>query len=277
MIPFTKMQGNGNDFIVIDNRSGRFSEKELSRTAISFCRRRRSLGADGILAVEKASDADYAMRLFNADGSEGEMCGNGARCIARYAYEKKIAGREQEISTRAGIMKAEVDSPFVDLDMGRISLSQGWFNRTVSVLEETFTASFLQVGVPHAVLFPLEDLSSERMFLVGRELRHDLSLFPEGANVNFVVPEDDGRIRSVTYERGVEDLTDSCGTGSTASAICHLLRDSFRREEKTVLDVINPGGINAVTLTFDSGGNWVHASLRGRTVIVAEGFLTGEL
>ncbi|NLK20473.1 MAG: diaminopimelate epimerase [Synergistaceae bacterium] len=277
MIPFTKMQGNGNDFIVLDNRSGRFSGEDLARAAGLYCRRRQSLGADGILVVEASREADYVMRLFNADGSEGEMCGNGARCIAKYAFEKGIAGRRQKFSTLAGIITAEVDPPFVNLDMGTVRLDEGWFGRTVEAAGEVFEASFIWVGVPHAVLFPRAELPRERKILIGRELRHNLSLFPEGANVNFVMPDEDGRIRSVTYERGVEDLTDSCGTGSTASAICHVLKGSVSKEVPVVVDVINPGGINAVTLVFDGEGKSAAASLRGRTVIVAEGFLTEEL
>jgi len=276
VIPFTKMQGNGNDFIVLDNMSGQYPAEFLSRAAVSYCRRRQSLGADGVLVAEISPDADFTMRLFNADGSEGEMCGNGARCIARYAFEKNIAGRTQRFSTLAGIMEATVDSPFVDLRMGTVSLEGGWFNRSLTVAGETFQASFLRVGVPHAVLFCETELSRERMVQVGRTLRHDKSLFPDGANVNFVFGGDEGSIRSVTYERGVEDLTDSCGTGSTASAVCRILRNARPPLSVTVLDVINPGGVNTVTLSFGPGGMTVEASLKGRTVIVAEGFLTEE-
>ena len=150
-------------------------------------------------------------------------------------------------------------------------------SRTVEAAGEAFEASFIWVGVPHAVLFPRDELPLERKVLIGRELRHNLSLFPEGANINFVMPDEDGRIRSVTYERGVEDLTDSCGTGSTASAICHVLKGSVSKDVPVVVDVINPGGINSVTLVFDGEGKSAAASLRGRTVIVAEGFLTEEL
>lgn len=276
MIPFTKMNGNGNDFIVIDNRSGRFSGEELSAAALFFCRRRQSVGADGILVVETSRDEDYTMRLFNADGSEGEMCGNGARCIARYAYEKKIAGKRQNFSTIAGVMKAEVDSPFVNLHMGPVSLDSGWFNCAVEALGESFPASFLWVGVPHAVLFPGEELTRDRKVLLGRDLRRNLALFPEGANVSFVTPGEGGAVRSVTYERGVEDLTDSCGTGSAASAICYLLREPRSGDSRAIVDVINPGGVNTVTLTFRPDGKTVDVSLKGRTVISAEGFLIKE-
>lgn len=272
MIFFTKMHGNGNDFILLDNRTGRFSASELSALAQRASRRRSSLGADGILVVENAPDADFAMRLFNADGSEGEMCGNGARCIARYAFEKGIAGANQSFSTLAGIMKAVVEPPFVDLAMGEVSLTEGWFNRSLLVDGRTFSASFLWVGVPHALLFPSEELSRDDMVKIGRKLRSDLHLFADGANVSFVTEGPEGSIYSVTYERGVEDLTDSCGTGSTASAAAWLLRGEAPSSPVS-LDVINPGGVNRVSLDFAADGASLQASLRGRTVIVAEGTL----
>lgn len=275
VIPFVKMQGNGNDFIVLDNRDGVFSSRALSEAATRFCRRRKSLGADGILVVEKSVQADFTMRLFNADGSEGEMCGNGARCISRYAFEKGIAGREQSFSTLAGIMRAVVDPPFVDLSMGISSLFEGWYNRSVEAGDRIFQCSFLWVGVPHAVLFPEEQLSGEEMVNIGRALRNNTELFPDGANVNFVTPKDEGSIYSVTYERGVEDLTESCGTGSAASAVCWILRGGPVRK-MAVVDVFNPGGINTVTLSFSENGRDVSASLKGRAVMVAEGFLLEE-
>jgi diaminopimelate epimerase len=277
MIPFVKMQGNGNDFIVLDNRDGRFSSGDLVSLARRSCPRRSSLGADGLLVVEKAENADFTMRLFNADGSEGEMCGNGARCVARYAFEKKIAGKTQSFSTLAGTMRAAVHPPFVELDMGRIPLTEGWFNRPLTVGERTFKSSYLLVGVPHVVFFlDEEELSREEMIVVGREVRHTYALFPYGANVNFVLPRDDAHIASVTYERGVEDLTDSCGTGSTASAIAWTLRYNSRPDSAAV-EVANPGGINFVFLHFGAEGDYVEASLKGKTVIVAEGHLVEEI
>ena len=273
MIPFVKMQGNGNDFIVVDNRDSGFSTDTLSAMARMYCPRRSSLGADGILVVEESQETDFTMRLFNADGSEGEMCGNGARCIARYAFEKKIAGNEQSFSTLAGVMKAVVTPPFVDLDMGTVSLAAAWYNRPLSVGAKTFETSFLVVGVPHLVLFLEKDaLTREETIETGRELCHTYALFPNGTNVNFVVPNDDTHIASVTYERGVEDLTDSCGTGSTASAIAWVLRNAAV-PSGAVVEVKNPGGINFVTLRFEPSGESVAVSLKGRALMVAEGGL----
>jgi len=273
MIPFVKMQGNGNDFIVLDNRDSRFSTDALSAMARTYCPRRSSLGADGILVVERSREADFTMRLFNADGSEGEMCGNGARCIARFAFEKKIAGREQSFSTLAGIMRAVVTPPFVDLDMGTVSLSSAWFNRPLSAGAKTFDASFLVVGVPHLVLFVEEGaLTREETRETGRAFCHTTALFPNGTNVNFVVPNDDTHITSVTYERGVEDLTDSCGTGSTASAIAWVLQNADA-SSGAVVEVQNPGGVNLVTLAFDRTSEFVAASLKGRALMVAEGYM----
>lgn len=269
------MQGNGNDFIVLDNREGFYTSPTLSEWAKRFCQRRQSLGADGILVVERSCNADFTMRLFNADGSEGEMCGNGARCIARYTFEKKIAGAAQSFSTIAGIMKAAVSPPFVDLDMGTVSLENGWFNRSLTVEGRIFPSSFLWVGVPHAVLFCEEELSRNEMIRIGHAVRNNRELFLQGVNVNFARPCGEGRIFSVTYERGVEDLTDSCGTGSTASAIALVLSGDFSPSTATV-EAINPGGVNTVTLSFAPDGKKVQASLIGRTVIVAEGGLVEE-
>ncbi len=274
VIPFVKMHGNGNDFIVIDDREGRFATDELGEMARRYCQRRSSLGADGILLVEKDSSVDYRMRLFNADGSEGEMCGNGARCIARYAFEKGIAGVEQTFSTLAGTMRASVKPPFVELDMGVTSLADSWFNHALKALDRVYVASFMTVGVPHLVLF-LEGgpLSRSRMTEAGRELRYNADLFPGGTNVNFIEGDGDSRIKSVTYERGVEGLTDSCGTGSAASAIAWFMRDGRPHSADALVEVENPGGVNRVSLRFDPSGESVKVSLSGMTVMVAEGVL----
>lgn len=276
MIPFSKMQGNGNDFIVVDNRGLRASTESLSALAARACRRRQSLGADGLLVVEASGEADFSMRLFNADGSEGEMCGNGARCIALYAHTKGIAGADQSFSTPAGVMRAKVAPPVVTLDMGRIDLTGGWTDRGLPLEGRSLPTSFFIVGVPHVMVFTGSDMSRADMVRLGRTLRYDGALFPSGANVNFVRQEGNDAIAVTTYERGVEDLTDSCGTGSAASAIAHVLRRGPVPPSASVT-VQNPGGVNVVDLRFSAGGEGVEAFLSGPAVFVADGMLYDAL
>lgn len=265
MIPCAKLNGNGNDFIVLDNRESRWTTQEMSAMARSLCRRREALGADGILVVEASARLHFRMRIFNRDGSEGEMCGNGARCIARYAYETGIAPREMTFETLAGDVQVSVDPPMARLAMGEVSLSEAILDRRLEMDGLQLNYSFLTVGVPHAVLF-MEDLPmspTEEITRLGRSLRHRTDLFPKGANINFVSLEKGG-LRVMTYERGVEEITLSCGTGSTASAIVGCLLDRCGTET----EVRNPGGINQVSLVFE-GKEKVRPFLTGRTALVA--------
>lgn len=157
MLEFAKIQGNGNDFVVIDNRDKKLSERELSDLAQKVCERRQSLGGDGLLVVEVSKTYDFKMRLFNSDGSEAEMCGNGARCIARYAQKKMLAGEQMVFETLAGAIRATVQGAYVELDMGEIHLSEGFWGENLTVEGMTFPFVYLVVGVPHCVLF-VEDL-----------------------------------------------------------------------------------------------------------------------
>jgi diaminopimelate epimerase len=284
-----KVHGNGNDFIVLENLEGRHSSDDLVRLARLLCRRKFSLGADGILVIEKpqnGADVDFVMRIFNSDGSEGEMCGNGARAIARYAFEKKIAGASQSFMTLAGLIKATVEPPHAELDMGEISLGQGGVGNirsktrglTFPTPKDGYPYFFLTVGVPHCVLLTegcgVLDDSLRRE--IGRELSHDFNLFPEGANVTFAQTLSQNDVTAVTYERGVEDLTESCGTGCVAAAVALA-----PRRERTAsgndcigslsIRVHNPGGVNEVRLDFAPDNSFCHAWLKGRTDLVAEG------
>ena len=272
---FFKVHGNGNDFIVLDNREGRLSDSDLRSAAAALCRRRASVGADGLMAVERAGEAegvDFRMRIFNADGSEAAMCGNGARALARYAYERGIAPSPMRFATGAGTVEATVEPPFVELDMGRLDLAGGAFGRSLRAGGVAFPFVFLTVGVPHCVLLADEDYSRDAMREMGREVRWNTELFPEGTNVNFARCTSPDEVRAVTYERGVEDLTDSCGTGCVAVAVAAALVWGMGSPVR----VANPGGVNTVRLEFASGNGSVHAWLMGRTALVASGVLLEE-
>ncbi len=263
---FWKINGNGNDFITFDLLSAPMSDSDLASLARRLCRRRASIGADGLLIVEPSKNAHFRMRLFNADGSEGEMCGNGARCIARYAYERGIAPADMKFETLAGPIGARVDKKFVEIDLGVQSFESGWIDRPLSMEGIAFRSCFLWVGVPHLVLFSEEELSHGDMTRIGRAFRNDRALFPKGANVNFARPLNRGEMTAVTYERGVEDLTDSCGTGCTASALgAHLLYHM-----NSPIEVHNPGGTNRVAFERLDEARFT-ARLGGTTAVVAKG------
>jgi diaminopimelate epimerase len=263
---FWKINGNGNDFITISALTEHLNDAELPDLARRLCRRRASIGADGILVLEPSDQANFRMRLFNADGSEAEMCGNGARCIARYAYDCGIAPAEMTFETLAGLMHASVKKNYVEVDLGTVSFEKGWIDRPLSDEGTEFRTCFLWAGVPHLVIFLNDDLSRAEKTRIGRKFRNAFDLFPEGTNVTFARPAGRGEIEAVTYERGVEGLTDSCGTGCIASALSAnvLLRMA------SPVDVYNPGGMNRIV--FDRlDEQHFHVILGGTTAVAAMG------
>ncbi len=269
MILCTKMNGNGNDFLVIDNMDLKYNGETLSRYAKALCRRRESLGADGILVAEPSDIHDFKMRLFNRDGTEGEMCGNGARCIARYAFLKGIVKKpEMTFETLGGRVDAGVKGTRASLKLSPVDILNLVHDVPASVEGYYFSYTFLTVGVPHAVIFEKKRLDSEDQYRkIGRAIRLRTDLFPEGANINFVSPKStyDAGLDVLTYERGVEDLTLSCGTGSTASAIAAFTAGLTG----PVVDVYNPGGLNRVSLEFGPSGK-VMPELEGGASYIAD-------
>ncbi len=265
---FWKMNGNGNDFVVIHDKTG-LNDETLASLARRVCRRRRSIGADGLLVASASQHNDFRMRIFNADGSEAEMCGNGARCIARFAFETGLASGEMTFETQAGAMEASVEGAFVRLDMGIVDTSPVWAG-DLDLSARSVAADLWVIGVPHVVVYA-EDSGKMKYDDIrgwGRALRHDKQLGAQGANVNFSWMLDDGSLRVVTYERGVEDLTDSCGTGSVAAALSALRR--FDEIPNPVI-VRNTGGINRVEV--DKAGR---VYLGGKTAVVVKGSIGDE-
>lgn len=222
-IPFTKMVGTGNDFVVVDLVSHP-SLRDLGRRwpviAKALCDRHQGIGADGVLVLERSPRVDVRMRIFNADGSEAEMCGNGSRCVA--LYWTRVHGRgvsSLTLETRAGVLQAWVHGTRV-----RVQLTQPRRYRprvTVQVGGRHVNGGFVDTGVPHFVV-PVRSIASVDVERLGRSLRRHGAFGPRGTNVDFVQPFA-RRLLVRTYERGVEAETLACGTGITASAIVHLL------------------------------------------------------
>jgi diaminopimelate epimerase len=215
-IPFMKMSGSGNDFILIDHRKPILNENEMKDFARKVCQRRVSVGANGLILIERSEKADFKWRFFNSDGSEPEMCGNGGRCAARFAWLKGIAGPSLTFETLAGILSAQVDGERVKLEMTKpFGLK---LDERISIEGKEMVISSINTGVPHAVFF-LDDIDGADVFRIGRAIRYHPHFTPAGANANFVRCENPSRLSIRTYERGVEDETLACGTGVVASAL----------------------------------------------------------
>jgi len=201
------MVGAGNDFILIDDRY------EMPKLAQSLCQRKTGIGADGLLVLGKSKKADFRMRIFNADGSEAEMCGNGLRCAVLYAGKK----RKVKVETITGIYEAKITGR----DKVKIKMKEPKdlkSNLGISVNSRNIKVDYVDTGVPHAVVF-VQGIEKIDVDSIGRDIRYYKKFKPRGTNVDFVEIMDDKNIKMRTYERGVEGETLACGTGAVASAI----------------------------------------------------------
>ncbi|MGH7273606.1 MAG: diaminopimelate epimerase [Nitrospiria bacterium] len=215
-VPFTKMSGSGNDFILIDNRRHLLKEGILKDFIKRICVHRLSVGGDGVILVEPSKSADFRWRLFNADGSEAEFSGNGGRCAARFAYLKKIAGRRLSFETLAGLVRAEIKKDRVKIQCPEARNLRP--HLTIPLVGRSLQGHFIHTGVPHVVLY-VEDVDLVNVVGLGRMIRNHPLFQPAGTNVNFVTRVDPHTVRIRTYERGVEDETLACGSGSVAAAL----------------------------------------------------------
>ena len=273
---FWKMNGAGNDFIVINNMDGAISEENYGVIAKTLCERHLSIGADGMMFVEKAlGDADYRMAFYNSDGSRGEMCGNGARCICRYGYETGLAGEVQTVETTAGI----VTGHRMDKRLYRIRLNDPSVLKVNYPVELDGTmreCSYVELGdpgIPHAVvpIVGLADFPERLLFDLGRKLRYH-EAFPKGANINFyeVIGEDE--VLERTYERGVEDFTYACGTGTGSMVSVLTLKGLVSGKN---VRVHMTGG--ELIIDVDRDGDKIHnIYLTGPTNVVCQGEVTDE-
>jgi diaminopimelate epimerase len=225
-IHFYKMTGTGNDFILIDNRKRLIDADHCQEFVRQVCRQKLSVGADGLILIENDSEVDFHWRFFNADASEAEMCGNGARCAARFAYLTGIVDKPRmAFRTLAGIIKAELLDVKVKVQM--ISPHDLRMNLRIEAAGRSFNLDFLNTGVPHAVWFAAneKELESADVLRWGRDLRFHERFQPAGTNVDFVYVCDQNHLIVRTYERGVEGETLACGTGAIASALVAAARD----------------------------------------------------
>jgi diaminopimelate epimerase len=269
--PFFKMSGSGNDFILMDHREVPWQEWDLPEVARRLCRRRLSIGADGLILLmpAKAPRNDFSWRFLNADGSEAEMCGNGARCAARFAFMQGLAGRRMRFETLSGVIEAEVGEGSVRVRMG----DPGGIRRDLTVLTrgDAYPLVFMDTGVPHAVSF-VEDVEGVDVAEVGRSIRHHEAFAPRGTNADFVQVVDRHTVKMRTYERGVEGETLACGTGAVASAVAaHIRGDAV-----PPVTVITRSGLPLVISFQEREGNYTDVYLEGDARLVYRGVATQE-
>jgi diaminopimelate epimerase len=270
-IPFEKMNGTGNDFVIIDNRSLCIPLSEQADLARKICRRMFSVGADGLILIEKSTVADFAWNFYNADGSVAEMCGNGARCVARFAYRHGIAGKKMKFATLAGIIEAEIAEEEAVVRVKMTTPHDFRLGLSLLVGDAERTVGYVDTGVPHAVLFV--DNDDIPVTTWGRAMRFHRMFEPRGTNANFVRVLPDGRLKVRTYERGVEAETMACGTGVVASALFAAIQKGI----KSPVEVITSGG-EMLTILFDlyDGPVADNVFLQGPTRLVCTGNLTAE-
>lgn len=270
-IPFEKMNGTGNDFVVIDNRGGIVPLEEQAEFAKQVCRRMFSLGADGLILIEESETCDFSWNFYNADGSVAEMCGNGSRCAARFAYRHNICGPKMSFETLAGVIEAEICEEEENV---RVKMTQPYDFRldlSLRLDDVEYPVTFVNTGVPQAVIFiEADDVPVKKW---GRKIRFHEIFEPSGTNANFVKILEDGKIKVRSYERGVEDETMACGTGAVASAIYAAML----RGMDSPIDVVTSGG-DTLTIHFDlqDGPVVENVYMEGPTRVVCSGNLTPE-
>jgi diaminopimelate epimerase len=268
-----KLSGSGNDFILIDNRQGLVDPRHAGAFAAKLCVHRMSVGGDGLILIERSRHANFRWRLFNADGSEAEFSGNGARCAARFAYLKKIAPKRMTFETLAGLIEAELvasrrGGPLEAVKV-RFPDPKGLrLNLRVTVNGTTRTAHFLDTGVPHCV-YLVDDPDTVDVVGIGRPTRHHDLFKPAGTNVNFIKVLDPHRIRIRTYERGVENETLACGTGSIAAALVA----SLVAKVESPVTVIPQSGLELIVHFDAHGGSFTNVYLQGDARAVYEGWI----
>jgi diaminopimelate epimerase len=265
-IPFVKMSGTGNDFILIDHRESFLSPDDQPEFTRLVCRRKFSVGADGLILIENTATADFRWQFYNGDGSRAEMCGNGARCAARFAYEKGIAPKAMRFETTAGAIEAYILEETGSPVKIRLTAPEDLrLNILLPVGREEQVLHFINTGVPHTVIL-VNDAGMVPVADWGREIRFHEKFQPAGTNANFVQVLSGDTLMVRTYERGVEGETLACGTGAVASALIAALLE----QAKPPVTVITSGG-EQLTIHFSLAGDGNNRHLDPAAGIFLEG------
>lgn len=267
-IPFIKMAGAGNDFVVLEHDPS----LDYSKLAPKICARQNGVGADGILVFDKSTSADFKMRIINADGSEAEMCGNGARCMAAYIVSKSLPKKKLfGMETLAGTILAEADG-----EIAKVRLSDPKDYRPgipLTIVGNKIQVDYIDTGVPHVVVF-VEKLREIDVNSLGVLIRNHGQFKPRGTNVNFVELVREGHVEVRTFERGVEGETLACGTGSVAAAIISFIHANPKVKERVDASMkVLTRSTELLEVTFDllEGNKITNVWLIGSARFIAAG------
>lgn len=270
-IPFMKLSGAGNDFVIINNLNQVVdsADSEFMNFVTKICQRRMSVGADGVLLIEPTENVDFRMRYFNADGGEVETCGNGARCISKFAYLNGIVSEQMQFLTNAGVYEAEIVDDNVKVRMSDPTDIR--INVPLRLEDGVHNVGFANSGVPHVVFF-VDDLETTDVFDLGQQTRYHNDFKPAGTNANFICIHSQELIEIRTYERGVENETLACGTGSIASAIV----SATLGQVKSPVSVKTASGV-VLKIHFDLENDEAkNVYLEGDARVIFAGELTSE-
>lgn len=263
-IPFSKLSGSGNDFILIDNHKRLVDPDDCVDFVAGLCRRAISVGADGIILIQEDPEGscDFAWRFFNADGSEAEMCGNGGRCAALYAHEKGLAGDTMTFRTLAGVIRAQITGQStVKL---QLTEPKEFIPEVKLDIDGEIEVAFIDTGVPHAVV-QVENAEAVDVQKLGSKIRFHERFAPNGANVNFVQITGDDSLTLRTYERGIEKETLACGTGAVAAAMAMAMKKAVRtpvklttRSSEVLTVYFKTGSKPPKEVFFEGAVRWVY-------------------
>jgi diaminopimelate epimerase len=266
-IPFWKLSGSGNDFVVIDNRR-HLINGNASRWAAKLCHRQFGVGADGLLLIEPSQKADFRMVYYNSNGSRATMCGNGARCIAWSAHELGMVGSNFDFETDLSIVKARVDDRVVEVTLADAKEYRP--ARKIRAANKVFNMVSVDTGVPHAVI-EVPNVDKIDVMTYGRALRFHRAFGPKGANVNFIQRLGPNRLKVRTYERGVEGETLACGTGVVASAIAAAMRGIVKGPVRCVVAGGDTLEVSFTAHRENSGHPATNISLKGPVRLTFKG------
>lgn len=267
LIDFHKMVGAGNDFIVIEANKG----IDYKKLAVKICDRSNGIGADGLLILDQSKNADFRMRIFNADGSEAEMCGNGARCLAAYIVRYKKPKRKLfTMQTLAGIIHAEAKGEIANVQLSDPIDYRP--NLTIDLNGKTLQVHYIDTGVPHTIVY-VADIKKIDVNSIGEKIRNHKAFSPRGTNANFVEQLDSNLVEVRTFERGVEHETKACGTGSVACALVSFRQASpeILSQKQAKMNVLTASG-EVLQIQFDlTNGTMTNVWLKGSAKFIAHG------